>query len=93
MFAFEITDISDESWRADARCRDGAAGLIELFYGEELEDIAQAKEFCLACPVRDACLAGALVRNEPYGVWGGLSEHEREEISLVREGGRLAAAG
>jgi WhiB family redox-sensing transcriptional regulator len=27
-----------------------------------------------------ACREHALTVREPYGVWGGLSEHEREEI-------------
>jgi len=37
-------------WRADARCRDGAARLIDLFYSEALEDIAEAKEFLPGLP-------------------------------------------
>ena len=30
-----------------------------------------AKSHCLDCPVRRACLSGALERHEPWGVWGG----------------------
>ncbi len=30
-----------------------------------------AKALCLDCPVRRECLAGALERREPWGVWGG----------------------
>ncbi len=37
-----------------------------------------AKAICAGCPVRDACAAHALRVREPYGVWGGLSEDERE---------------
>ena len=60
MFAIEITE--DEPWRLDARCRDGSASLIELFFSEQLDDIARAKAFCRACPVREACLEAAVLR-------------------------------
>ncbi len=43
----------------------------ELFFAEAPEDIRRAKALCGICPVRSACLAGALQRAEPYGVWGG----------------------
>jgi WhiB family transcriptional regulator, redox-sensing transcriptional regulator len=43
----------------------------ELFFAESPEDVQRAKELCGICPVRSACLAGALQRAEPYGVWGG----------------------
>jgi WhiB family transcriptional regulator, redox-sensing transcriptional regulator len=43
----------------------------ELFFAEEPEKLRRAKELCLRCPVRAACLAGALRRGEPWGVWGG----------------------
>jgi WhiB family redox-sensing transcriptional regulator len=31
--------------------------------------------------VQLACREHALAVREPYGVWGGLSEHEREELT------------
>jgi WhiB family transcriptional regulator, redox-sensing transcriptional regulator len=43
----------------------------DLFFAEEPEDVRRAKALCRACPIRSACLAGALERGEPYGVWGG----------------------
>lgn len=39
-----------------------------------------AKAICATCPVLEQCRAAALAAREPYGVWGGLSEHEREQI-------------
>lgn len=39
-----------------------------------------AKEYCAACPVTAQCLRWALETREPYGVWGGKSVEEREEL-------------
>ncbi len=41
---------------------------------------AAAKAVCSTCPVLRLCREHALASREPYGVWGGLSEHEREDI-------------
>jgi WhiB family redox-sensing transcriptional regulator len=43
----------------------------ELFFAESPADVEAAKALCLGCPVRTECLAGALDRREPWGVWGG----------------------
>ena len=50
---------------------------------------ASAKEVCMRCPVRTECAAHALAVREPYGVWGGLTEDEREEL-MGRSRNRLA---
>ncbi|CAA9388258.1 MAG: Transcriptional regulator, WhiB family [uncultured Propionibacteriaceae bacterium] len=43
----------------------------EVFFAESPADVESAKALCQDCPVRAACLAGALERREPWGVWGG----------------------
>jgi len=43
----------------------------ELCFAESPADVELAKSLCTGCPVRSACLAGALERREPWGVWGG----------------------
>ena len=43
----------------------------ELFFAESPQDVERAKAMCRGCAVRSACLAGALERREPTGVWGG----------------------
>ena len=43
----------------------------ELFFAESPQDIEQAKALCRGCRARLACLAGAVERREPWGVWGG----------------------
>ena len=43
----------------------------ELFFAESPQDVERAKAMCRGCRARIACLAGALERREPWGVWGG----------------------
>ena len=43
----------------------------ELFFAESPTDVEYAKSLCTDCPVREFCLASALERREPWGVWGG----------------------
>lgn len=43
----------------------------ELWFAESPQDVETAKALCLGCPLRAECLAGALERKEPWGVWGG----------------------
>ena len=72
MFAFETTaTIQRERWRVQARCADGSSALVDLFFSEQLDDILRAKAFCQECPVKETCLEGAMLRREPWGVWGG----------------------
>jgi WhiB family redox-sensing transcriptional regulator len=43
----------------------------ELFFAESPADVEFAKAICVDCPIKADCLAGALERREPWGVWGG----------------------
>jgi WhiB family redox-sensing transcriptional regulator len=52
---------------ADLPCTDDP----ELFFAESPADVEAAKALCRGCPARATCLAGALERREPWGVWGG----------------------
>ena len=87
MFAIEYGG-EDEQWRVDARCRDGAASLTNLFFSEQLDDIARAKAFCGGCTVRAECLASAVARREPWGVWGGELLVNGKVIANKRKRGR-----
>jgi WhiB family transcriptional regulator, redox-sensing transcriptional regulator len=57
----------DLSGGMDLPCTDDP----ELFFAESPEDVERAKALCRGCQARLVCLAGALERREPWGVWGG----------------------
>jgi len=77
-----------ELWRAQARCNDGAGSLLALFFSEQLDDIARAKQICRQCEVREDCLAAAVARHEPWGVWGGELFWQGKVLSYKRKRGR-----
>jgi WhiB family redox-sensing transcriptional regulator len=54
-----------------ARCADGNGTMVGLFFSDHVVDIARAKAMCALCPLQEQCLADALEREEPWGVWGG----------------------
>ncbi|MCO1658113.1 WhiB family transcriptional regulator [Pseudonocardia sp. S2-4] len=70
-------------WRQWAACQDVDP---ELFVPSTEsgpacdEQVSVAKAVCDRCPVRAQCLAEALVRM-PYGIAGGLTEHERRRLA------------
>jgi len=43
----------------------------DLFFSEDPGEQDLARRICQGCPSRWECLAGALERAEPCGVWGG----------------------
>ena len=63
-----LDEVRPEDARAELPCR---VYDPELFFAESPQDVEEAKALCRSCPVQAACLAGALQRREPWGVWGG----------------------
>jgi len=43
----------------------------QLWFSDRPAELQLAKSYCQSCPIRRACLAGAVERHEPHGVWGG----------------------
>ena len=60
----------------------------DLFFAESPDDVEFAKVLCRGCPARVACLAGALERREPWGVWGGELFLRGEIVPRKRPRGR-----
>ena len=57
-------------------------------FAETPAQLEVAKALCGECPLRDACLAGALDRAEPWGVWGGEIFERGVVIARKRPRGR-----
>ena len=60
-------------WRDRAAC----AGEPGDWFADGGTDVSGEKAVCWTCPVRRACLAYALDAGEAFGIWGGLTAHER----------------
>ncbi|MBD8063175.1 WhiB family transcriptional regulator [Actinomycetaceae bacterium Sa1BUA1] len=60
----------------------------DLWFAERQADVEFAKTLCRTCPVREACLAGALEPAEPWGVWGGEVFIGGEVVATKRGRGR-----
>ena len=43
----------------------------DLWFSDSPAELELAKSLCGDCPLRVECLAGAVERAEPWGVWGG----------------------
>ena len=74
-----------EDWRAEAAC---IGENLDIFFplGDQATHHAlsnQAKQVCARCPVLATCRAWALRTSPEFGIFGGLTAHERR---LVREG-------
>ena len=71
-------------WQLQGSCRDADPTLFFHPEGERgparRNRDAAAKAICAACPVLTQCRTHALAVREPYGVWGGLTEDDREAI-------------
>ena len=76
-------------WQLHAACR----GLdSDIFYHPDNERgqaremrVSKAKAICAACPVVAQCREHALSAREPFGVWGGMSEEERNAVYAKKD--------
>lgn len=71
-------------WQLQAACRGMSSTYFFHPEGERgparARREAKAKAVCSSCPALIACRRHALQVHEPYGIWGGLSESERQQM-------------
>jgi WhiB family redox-sensing transcriptional regulator len=79
--------LNDEwEWQLQGACRRQDPELF--FHSDNERGLARlhrerrAKQVCAGCPVLATCRAHALRAGEVFGIWGGLSEHERAQLQL-----------
>jgi len=60
----------------------------DLWFSDLPEELNLAKAYCKGCQKREPCLASALERSEPTGVWGGEIFEQGRIIENKRPRGR-----
>jgi WhiB family transcriptional regulator, redox-sensing transcriptional regulator len=89
-----IADLWD--WQMEGACRDTGSTIFFHPEGERgparRNRDAAAQAVCATCPVLQQCREHALRVREPYGVWGGLTEDDRERIYAQERSRRLPIA-
>jgi WhiB family transcriptional regulator, redox-sensing transcriptional regulator len=65
----------------------------QLWFSDRSAGLQLAKQYCRPCAMRRACLAGAVERGEPHGVWGGEIFARGAIITEKRPRGRPRKAG
>jgi len=77
-----VADLWD--WQLEGSCREADPTLFFHPEGERgparRNRDAAALAVCAGCPVLQQCREHALTVREPYGVWGGLTEDDRQEL-------------
>ena len=81
----DVTSLQGEDGAFVLPCHTGDP---EIFFAEDMATIARAKSACGGCPMKAACLDGALSRSEPCGVWGGQLFENGRVVSQKRTVGR-----
>lgn len=71
-------------WKNRGACRNEDPDLFYPPSANNAKQIKAAKAICRRCPVKDACEADALTRDEQYGIWGGTTHADRNAL-LMKE--------
>lgn len=69
----------DEAWKRKGNCADPREDPDAPFISGKRAQ-REATTMCRGCPVLEACLLASLEKRERFGVWGGLTEHQRARI-------------
>jgi WhiB family redox-sensing transcriptional regulator len=69
------------TWKAKGACH----GMDpNIFFPEKEKDSGEAIAICRPCPVRPICLEYAIEHRVKDGVWGGMTDKERQKLARQR---------
>ncbi|MDH2415649.1 WhiB family transcriptional regulator [Nocardioides sp. CER19] len=60
----------------------------DLWFTSHPTAVERAKSLCRGCPLQESCLADAIERREPWGVWGGELFENGAIVTFKRPRGR-----
>ncbi|MGH3185586.1 MAG: WhiB family transcriptional regulator [Streptosporangiaceae bacterium] len=83
-----VARLIEGNWWMRAACQSSDP---DLFFpvsstGKSLEQVDEAKAVCARCLVRRQCLVFALQTRQVHGIWGGLTEEERNQTATRQPG-------
>lgn len=77
----DLRGIADHSWHSRGACHGMAPARADKLFFHTVRDrraIAEAKRTCAVCPVKKDCFNYAIDNEVRYGIWGGLTDKERQ---------------
>jgi WhiB family transcriptional regulator, redox-sensing transcriptional regulator len=79
-----LADTAHETWMTEGACQDEDPDLFFPISASDagVDQIRQATSICDRCGVKPDCLRYALNNRIKHGIWGGLTEQQRQ--SLIR---------
>lgn len=90
-----LGDPADRDFMRNGLCRNMPAHEADrMFFSDNLSRdekrraILSARNMCAQCPIAGQCQEYAITTHSDYGVWGGLTEDERQQITRRPKGGR-----
>lgn len=69
------------AWTSDASC---AQSDPAIFFPPKGGRVTAARKICARCPVADLCLEYGLEHDDAYGIYGGMTVQQREQIKRKR---------
>jgi len=86
-----LADTAHETWMTEGACNDEDPDLFFPISASDagVDQVRQATSICDRCGVESDCLLYALNNRIKHGIWGGLTEQQRQALIRSRRRRRL----